>query len=94
MFNTNTSDYTILLKCSLIDSFSSEVLVCKETDTYNWKINKKGKDHSGNMSYSEFMFSRGDVKASVSFLCLHSQWDGQQLYKLVTDPKLLSPTGS
>lgn len=95
MSSSNTSDYVILFRCSLIDSPSSKVLVCKETGTNNWKINRKGRDHrDGDMSYREFMHSHSDVKAAVSLLCLHSWWASQQLYNLVTDPKILSPAES
>lgn len=63
--------------------------------TNDWKISWKGRDHSdGDMSYREFMHSHSDTKVAVSLLCRHSRWASQQLYSLVTDPKLLSPAGS
>lgn len=74
MLSSNTSDYVILFRCGLRDSSSSEVLVCKETDTNEWKINRQSRDHSDrDLSYSEFTLSRDRVKASLSLLFLHLQ---------------------
>lgn len=92
MLSSNTSDYMILFRCGFRGSSSSEVPVCKEIDTDEWKINRRSRDHSdGNLSYT---LSCGDVKASLSLLFLHLQQASQQLCNLVTDLQLLTPAGS